>query len=165
MLKDLLYLVSFYSTDSDRLILKLYCNIYFKFINDFKLCCINNEIISINILSLINNNLNWDWGLYYACRGGRHDLANLMISKGANNWYFGLYHSCFGGNINIVKLMINKLETGSLYPLNDTTWNWGLWGACDGDHRDVINLMINKGATYCNHCFCRVAVNHFYFKN
>ena len=63
MLKDLLYLVSFYSTDSDRLILKLYCNIYFKFINDFKLCCINNEIISINILSLINNNLNWDWTL------------------------------------------------------------------------------------------------------
>ena len=46
MLKDLLYLVSFYSTDSDRLILKLYCNIYFKFINNFKVCCINNYIIS-----------------------------------------------------------------------------------------------------------------------
>jgi len=79
MIEDLLFLVSFYSTDRDRLTLKLYCNIYFKFITDFKLCCINNYIISIKILSLTNNKLNWDRGLRYACEGGHRDLVNLMI--------------------------------------------------------------------------------------
>ena len=102
MLKDLLFLVSFYSNDRDRLILKLYCNIYFKFINDFKLCCINNEIISINILLLTNAKLDWNRGLELACIGnGPHhiNLVDFMIQKGetevppfrwANSWNCGL---------------------------------------------------------------------------
>ena len=125
MHKDLLYLISSHLTDRDRLTLKLYCNIYFKFIDDFKLCCINNAIISIKILLLTNNKLNWNGGLEYACRGGacvaggrcpHCDIVNLMISLGANYWNRGLMFACLGG------------------------------------HRNLVNLMIEKGATYCEHC-------------
>ena len=106
MHKDLLYLISSHLTDRDRLTLKLYCNIYFKFINDFKLCCINNYIISIKILSLINNNLNWDRGLRYACQGGHRDLVDFMIENGADYWSEGLKGACRGGLRDLVDLMM-----------------------------------------------------------
>ena len=84
MIEDLLFLVSFYSNDRDRLKLKLYCHtVYFKFINDFKLCCINNYIISIKILSLTNYHLDWNRGLYHACFGNHRNVVKLMINKGA----------------------------------------------------------------------------------
>src|SRR3972149_6083103 len=153
MLKDLLFLVSFYSTDRDRLILKLYCQtIYFKFINDFKACCINYYIISIKILSLTNPRLDWDRGLKWACWGGaccagghcpHRDLVNLMISLGATNWNWGLECACLGGHRDLVNLMIS---------LGANYWNRGLMFACLGGHRNLVNLMIEKGATYCKHC-------------
>ena len=130
MHKDLLYLISSHLTDRDRLTLKLYCHtVYFKFIDDFKLCCINNAIISIKILLLTNNKLNWKGGLEYACRGG----------------------ACVAGgrcpHCDIVNLMMcSKLGIGANY------WNWGLVYACMSDHSDIVKLMISKGATLCMHC-------------
>src|SRR3990172_8058366 len=97
MHKDLLYLVSSHLTDRDRLTLKLYCPVYFKFIDDFKLCCINNYIISIKILSLTNDYLDWNLGLMAACRGGHRDLVDFMIVNRANNWNRGLEGACLGG--------------------------------------------------------------------
>src|SRR3989304_4980498 len=140
MLKDLIYLVSFYLTDKARLILKLYShNIYFEFINNFKVCCINNEIISIKILSLTNNKLNWDRGLRYACEGGHRDLVDLIISLGADycGWHEGLWGACEGGYRDIVSLMI---EHGA------NNWNGGLVSACEGGHRDIVDFMIENGA-------------------
>src|SRR3990172_8485493 len=145
MLKDLFYLVSFYSNDRDRLILKLYCRtIYFKFINDFKLCCINNYIISIKILSLANDNLDWNWGLFCACEGGHRDLVNLMIEHGAYDWNGGLVSACKGGadcghcpHRDFVDFMIQK-------GAND--WNWGLTGACMGGHCAPVDFMIKGRA-------------------
>src|SRR3989304_3071504 len=138
MHKDLLYLVSSHLTDRDRLKLKLYCHtVYFKFINDFKLCCINNYIISIKILSLINNNLNWDRGLRYACQGGHRDLVDFMIEKGAKDWNQGLWSACIGGYCDIVKLMIEK-------GAND--WDGVLHYACEYGYCDIAKLMIQKGA-------------------
>src|SRR3972149_3334310 len=180
MLKDLLFLVSFYSTDRDRLILKLYCQtIYFKFINDFKACCINYYIISIKILSLTNPRLDWDRGLKWACWGGaccagghcpHRDFVNLMIEKGANDWDGGLWGACRGGHYDLANFMIQKgandwnwgLQSACqgghrdlvnlMISLGATNWNWGLIFACLGGHRDLVNLMIEKGATYCKHC-------------
>src|SRR3989304_5980421 len=174
MLKDLLFLVSFYSTDRDRLILKLYCQtIYFKFINDFKACCINYYIISIKILSLTNPRLDWDRGLKWACWGGaccagglcpHRDIVNLMIEKGANDWDGGLRGACKGGNRDLVDLMIvngaddwdGGLEYACMRGHRDIVdlmiqngargWDWGLWGACRGGHYDLANFMIQKGA-------------------
>src|SRR3989304_4421087 len=138
MLKDLLFLVSFYLTDRDRLTLKLYClTIYFKFINDFKVCCINNNIISIKILSLINNKLNWFLGFYYACIGGHHDLVDFMINNYLLDvyWNLGLYGACRGGHIDLAKLMI---DSGA------DDWGSGFQSACRGGHRDLVDLMIDK---------------------
>src|SRR3989344_2285979 len=149
MHKDLLYLVSSHLTDRDRLKLKLYCHtVYFKFINDFKLCCINNYIISIKILSLTNYHLDWNRGLKYACKSGHHDLVDFMMCSklgiGANNWNMGLQGACRGGacfgqcpHLDIVKLMIQK---------GATDWNGGLIAACLGGNIDLVKLMIEKGA-------------------
>src|SRR3990172_2456018 len=146
MLKDLLFLVSFYLTDRDRLTLKLYClTIYFKFINDFKVCCINNNIISIKILSLINNKLNWFLGFYYACIGGHHDLVDFMINNYLLDvyWNLGLYGACRGGHRDLVDLMIHKDDDN----WDDDNWDDGLYGACRGGHIDIVKLLIEKGAT------------------
>src|SRR3972149_1628508 len=170
MIEDLLFLVSFYSTDRDRLTLILYCNIYFKFITDFKLCCINNYIISIKILSLTNDIFDWNWGLLCACWDGHRDLVDLMIEKGANDWDGGLHYACKYGYCNIAKLMIQKGATnwnggleyacqgGHLDLVNlmiekgANNWNEGLDDACEGGHLDLVNLMIENGATECEYC-------------
>jgi|SRR3990172_1478568 len=159
MIEDLLFLVSFYSNDRDRLKLKLYCHtVYFKFINDFKLCCINNYIISIKILSLTNYHLDWNRGLKYACKSGHHDLVDFMMCSklgiGANNWNMGLQGACRGGaccagghcpHRDLVDFMVEK---------GANNWDGGLWDACRGGacfgqcpHLDIVKLMIQKGAT------------------
>ena len=140
MHKDLLYLVSSHLTDRDRLILKLYCpTIYFKFIDNFKLCCINNIIISIKILSLINNKLNWNFGLLFACIGGHRDLVHFVIEYGANDWNLGLQGSCQYGHRYLVDFMVEK-------GAND--WDGGLNYACLGrssngaSHRDLVDFIM-----------------------
>ena len=157
MIEDLLFLVSFYSNDRDRLTLKLYCNIYFKFITDFKLCCINNYIISIKILSLTNDIFDWNWGLLCACWGGHRDLVDFMIKKGANDWNLGLIGACKGGaccagghcpHRDLVDFMIDK---------GANNWNGGLFEACKGNgphHRNLVDLMIEYGANNWNLGLC-----------
>ena len=91
-----------------------------------------------------------DQGLYGACLGGYIELAELMISKGADNWNSALYDACRGGHMELAELMISK---------GANHWDWGLWGACEGGHLALAELMIFKGATqfdegfrsaYCN---------------
>ncbi len=79
---------------------------------------------------------NWDWGLNSACKEGNFDLINLMIKKSADNWNYGLSGACEGGHLNIVNLMIEK---------GASNWDWGLYGACKGGHLNIIKLMIEKG--------------------
>ncbi len=59
-------------------------------------------------IEIFKDKLNWNYGLYGACRGGNLKLVNLMIQKGANDWNCGLNCACKGGNLNIVNLMIKK---------------------------------------------------------
>ena len=84
----------------------------------------------------------WNGGLSGACKGGHLELAKLMISKGANNWNWGLRGACEGGHLELAKLMIS-------HGAND--WNWGLRGACGGGHLELVNLMIFHGANDWNH--------------
>ncbi len=85
----------------------------------------------------------WDYGLYHACRGGHRELADMMIVRGANDWNWGLYGACYSGHRELVDLMI-------AHGAND--WNDGLYCACDGGHRELIELMIAHGATRCRYC-------------
>ena len=43
-----------------------------------------------------------------AARGGHKDLAEFLISKGANDWNRNLYAACDCGNKELVELMISK---------------------------------------------------------
>jgi len=83
----------------------------------------------------------WNSGLWYACRGGHRDVAELMIQHGANNWNVGLHCACFGGHRDLAELMIQR---------GANNWNWGLRGACLAEHRDLAELMVQKGATVCH---------------
>ena len=97
--------------------------------------CKNENIFTI--LKNKNNNLNWNDGLFEACRGGHLNIVNLMIEKGADNWNHGLRGACQNGHLNIINYMIDK---------GAYSWNYGLYGACLGGHLNIVNLMIEKGA-------------------
>ncbi len=79
--------------------------------------------------------------LFSACKGGHHDIVDLMIKNGATDWDYGLEGACCCGHRDLVDLMIKN---------GATAWNWGLIGACRGGHRDLVDLMIKNGATYWN---------------
>ncbi len=49
--------------------------------------CEDNDIIKIR--KIIGIDLNWNWGLSGACKGGHLDIVKLMIEKGAT-----LCHNC-----------------------------------------------------------------------
>ena len=99
--------------------------------------CKNNQIMHIKSLMEQYSDLDWDYGLYGACKSGHMNIVNLMIEKGANDWNIGLGKACEGGHMNIVKLMIEK---GANY------WNLGLYRACEGGHMNIVKLLIKKGA-------------------
>jgi ankyrin repeat protein len=80
--------------------------------------------------------------LYGACHGGHLELANLMISKGANKFNWGLTGACRDDHLELANLMISK---------GANNFNSGLYNACRGGHHVLARLMISHGATL---CFC-----------
>jgi hypothetical protein len=82
-----------------------------------------------------------------SCKGGHHELAELMIDKGANNLNWGLHYACLGGHHDLIEFMISK---------GADNFNGGLSGACEGNHLDLVKLMISLGATQCD---CRRSLN------
>ncbi len=105
----------------------------------FENYCEKNNVIKIR--KMIEIGLDWDSGLYYACKGGHIEIIKLMIKKGATRLDRGLYGACEGGHLDIVKLMIEK---------GAHNWNWGLVYACRGGYIDIVKLMIKKGTIVWN---------------
>ena len=61
------------------------------------------------LLALRNKqDIDFDKGLYGACKGGCLPIVLLMIEKGATDFSYGLRGACFGGHLSIVNLMIEK---------------------------------------------------------
>ena len=48
----------------------------------------------------------WSLGFSGACRGGHLEIAQQMISHGANAWNPGLHGACQGGHPKIVQTML-----------------------------------------------------------
>lgn len=46
--------------------------------------------------------------LVHACYGGHIDIVKYAISHGADNWNNGLYGACSSGDAEIAQLMISK---------------------------------------------------------
>jgi hypothetical protein len=82
-------------------------------------------------------NFFWNWALCGACEGGHRELAELMISKGADGFHLGLAAACACGHRELAELMIAK---------GAKNFNRGLRGACGDGHRELVELMISKGA-------------------
>ncbi len=103
--------------------------------------CMNNDVIKIR--KMFGIYLDWNIGLYGACRCGNIEIAKLMIKKGARDWNWGSDEACWRGHIDMVKFMIKK---------GGDNWESGLFNACLGGHIDIVKLMIEKGATECWNC-------------
>ena len=76
---------------------------------EFLDACCDDHIIAIKkTMKKPFYKINYNWGLYGACKGDHRNLVNLMIEKGANNWNLGLKGACYGGHSDLVNLMIEK---------------------------------------------------------
>lgn len=116
--------------------------------------CVTRELNIVEEISLHDNNYNWKCGFFTACRHGRLNVVEFLISKGANWWKDGYIGACYGGHLIIIELIISKgvnnwTGHGQSDPLD---WNCGLYYACNNDHTNVIDFLIGKGANYCKNC-------------
>jgi hypothetical protein len=83
---------------------------------------------------------NFDWGLLGACLGGRINTAELMIEKGATNIQQGLERACDRGHMELTLLLIHKTESsGSLVEFGPL-----LTIACRDGHKEILGLIIQK---------------------
>ncbi len=119
--------------------------------------------------------LDYNEGLFGACKGGHIKIVELMMEKGVTSFDKGLSAACKGGYTEIVKLIIengakdldlNDALYSACYSGNETLvniitqhsvdnkinidMNNGLCGACAGGHKNIALLMISKGATNWN---------------
>jgi ankyrin repeat protein len=85
--------------------------------------------------------IEWNHGLYGACRSGRKEVVELMIHYGADDWNLGLNGACVSGNRDVIELM---MQNGA----DDV--NLGLRSACVGGHLDIVKMMIDRGASNLN---------------
>lgn len=89
---------------------------------------------------VMSKDTNWNNGLRGACMGGHLDIAELMISKGANNWNDGLYEACSEGHIDLAKLMMSKGGVMS----SEQFWA-ALDAASKNGYLDIVMLFISDG--------------------
>lgn len=88
------------------------------------------------------NDVNWDWCLLSACRGGHIPIIKLMLLNKNVSWgrYKMLEDACLGGHLPAIEFIIRC----GLNMYED--WNNGLITACYGGHIHAIDLMIRNGA-------------------
>jgi hypothetical protein len=100
-----------------------------------KYLCFSGDIALINhstpyTMSELND------GLISACNAGHRDIAELMISRGANLLDDELYHACKANRTDIV---VSLIAHGA------KNFDWGLYGACVGGHMLIADFLINIG--------------------
>lgn len=114
-----------------------------KYINRTKFIIINtNKLLSkmsnknliISIIQ-IKLKLDWNYGLYGACKGNHIFIIEYMIKKGANQWETALRGACKSGHMNLVKRFINK-----------GIWNWTniLESATYSGNKEICKYIILK---------------------
>ncbi len=79
----------------------------------------------------------WNIGLAIACFKDRHELIDLMISKGANWWNLGIACACFRGHLQIVNQMIKN---------GAKNLRLGLLIASEKSYLKVCDTLIKNGA-------------------
>lgn len=122
--------------------IQITCHYYY--MSALAVACRSGDVVKVqNLISKESKTWNWDFGLAIACRAGHVEIAELMITKGANVWNFGCACACAEGHVQIVELMISK---------GAKNWNCALLNACRG-YSHIAELMTAKGTTDCSLSF------------
>ncbi len=100
------------------------------------------------VLSLIKEELDWNYGLSYACMGGHRDIIDLMINKGANNFNIAFISAFYNGNKELINLILEKgiYSYAARDPPEILDFNSGLAHACYLGNEYLVDLMISGGA-------------------
>ena len=80
--------------------------------------------------------------MYQALYKGHIDVANFLITQGANGWKQAMLSAAHDGRIDIVNFMITK---------GANNWNETMAWAAGYGHIDIVQLMVEKGANNLYH--------------
>jgi len=102
----------------------------------FKNLCMKGSISEINeFIRDKGRYISLNWGMRGACEGGRKEIVELMLSKGASPESEGLRYACKGGNKDVIEFIISK-------GFFDHTE--GMRGACEGGRKEIIEFMVQN---------------------
>lgn len=96
------------------------------------------EIIKLLIEYDKNKTMDYNFGVYKACKANRMEIYKFMetvINK--INYGYGLAGACLGGHIGMIKFLIDSAG-------GQISWYWGLFKACQGGHIEAVKFMIDK---------------------
>ena len=106
----------------------------------YSACALGHREVIDTIMSRVPE-LDYNGCLRDACYGGRRDIVDLLIERGASEWNEGLYGACYMNNVALIDLMISR-------GAND--WEGGLRESCRGGHVKIVREMIARGASNFN---------------
>ena len=89
------------------------------------------------------------------CENGNIDLVKQMTSNKNYDWDYGLYYAAKGGHMNIIQFLIEKAYKNNSFFID---CNWGLSGAAKGGHMNIIDFFIEKGANAWNWVLYKVVI-------
>lgn len=79
-------------------------------------------------------------GLQGAAEGGKMEVIEFFIEKGADFWIVAFGAACKGGHMEIVNFFLTKIDEWHVH-------RRGLFMAARGGHKHVIDFLISIGAT------------------
>lgn len=90
---------------------------------------------NVDTMDVINySKRTWNDGLIAACEHGHVDIAEYMISLGADNISDGFLSACQSGHVDVVKLMVKY---------GATLFTTGLTIALEENHAELATLMVS----------------------
>ncbi len=94
---------------------------------------------------LVSLGANLECGLQGACESGKLDMVVDFLNRGAHNICDALSYACESGNHAVVDFLIQRFT--AMGPRSQSrAWNYGLSGACKSGDRSLILKMMSHGA-------------------
>lgn len=140
-------------------------------------CRENHRVLIVHLMLQGFNDVEWEIGLWHACAGGHHDLAEWLLqegatdvdgafgtaakhgrvdtmkwllTKGATNWFSAIHGACRGNHFEIIRWLTE--DPPPEIEWHDSFMNAGLQCACGARNNRLVKYFIEKGATQCNFC-------------
>ncbi|MEM3858158.1 MAG: ankyrin repeat domain-containing protein, partial [Candidatus Micrarchaeaceae archaeon] len=119
-----------------QLVKLIHSNFPFNFNLDKALykACKHGKIEIINFLLTLGK-IDLNCGLVGACKSGNLEIVKFLINNGADDFSSLLYHACHSKNIELIKYIIN---------INPKDLESGLIFACENNDVEMVKLLIDK---------------------